>query len=130
MLQLPTVILHHQTLAGSHYDWLWLDSVTRDQLLGFRLALPPSQWESQKSLLMQPLPPHRLIYLTYQGPISGGRGQVTQVAKGHVKGWPIGQHGWDWQLHITRSKTTKPIARIRIMPIDQNLWQGKVHCPV
>ena len=122
MLQLPTVILHHQTLAGSHYDWLWLDPVTRDQLLGFRIPCPPNQWLSLGSFLMQPLAPHRLTYLTYQGIISGKRGRVMQIAKGHAKGWPIGQHGWDWQLHLTESQ----IVRARILPIHQNLWQAKV----
>lgn len=31
------------------------------------------------------LPPHRLDYLTYEGPISNNRGDVTKVAEGEIQ---------------------------------------------
>ena len=30
----------------------------------------------------EPLPPHRLLYLDYEGPVSHNRGEVTRVAEG------------------------------------------------
>lgn len=138
MLKLPTVILHHKTLAGTHYDWLWLDPVTRDQLQGFRIPYPPSQWQSKGSFLATPLPPHRLIYLNYQGKIANHRGSVTQVAKGTVQGHRIGQVGYDWQLLPSpgtpgifnpltgQLKGSDPVSRcprVRIMPIHAMLYR-------
>jgi hypothetical protein len=128
MLQLPTVILHHQTFAGSHYDWLWLDPATRDRLLGYRVPCAPNQWLARKSFLLEPLAPHRLAYLTYQGLITGERGRVIRVAKGIVRGNRIGDVGWDWQVHVHAPKATADALRVRIMPTNCQHCRGIVLC--
>jgi hypothetical protein len=50
-----------------------------EQLLSWRLLREPanSVWISAEAL-----PPHRKIYLTYEGPVSGGRGTVSQWDNG------------------------------------------------
>ena len=134
MLKLPTVILHHKTFTGTHYDWLWLDPVTRNHLQGFRIPYPPNQWQNQGAFLATPLPPHRLIYLNYQGKIANHRGSVTQIAKGFVQGNRIGQVGYDWQLFKVsgtfsvdpKLKGSDPVSimpRIRLMPIHNKRWR-------
>ncbi len=121
MLQLPTVILHHQTVHGSHYDWLWLNPDTRDELLGIRIPHPPDQWQAHTSFNAQPLAPHRLTYLTYQGKVSNGRGSVIQVAKGHVLGNRIGKVGWDWQVHLQGSHAPQSQPNVRVFAITPSL---------
>ena len=125
MLKLPTVILHHQVHTGSHYDWLWLDPVSRDHLTGFRIPCPPNQWAERQSFLAEPLEPHRLAYLTYQGKVSGRRGRVLQVAKGYVSGHAIGDVGWDWQIQVTGMQTDIQVLRVRILPESNVRWRVK-----
>ncbi|HEY2893290.1 MAG TPA: DNA polymerase ligase N-terminal domain-containing protein [Pirellulales bacterium] len=70
------VVLHHEMPTGprqSHWDLM----------LEFGTAL--RTWElkdelsaSQRPLQAEALPDHRLEYLTYEGPVSGGRGAVTR----------------------------------------------------
>ena len=78
------VILFHQTPPGAprptHWDFLLeCDSSCRT----WALADQPSAgtW-----IPAQVLPDHRLHYLTYEGPVLGGRG--------HVRRWDKGEYGW------------------------------------
>lgn len=81
------VVLHHQVpeegnvaelvARGSHYD-LMLES--NQILLTWALAKWPLA--IGESTTARELPPHRLTYLDYEGPISGNRGTVTRVCRG------------------------------------------------
>lgn len=86
MKPLPTVILHHVTPQGSHYDWLMTYPYSFPQsapgLWTARIDHPPTHWRIGQRLTLTPLPDHRPHYLHYQGPISGGRGHVRRVAQG------------------------------------------------
>ena len=48
---------------------------TGDLLATWALASPPN---TAGTILAESLPDHRLAYLDYEGPISGGRGSVTR----------------------------------------------------
>jgi hypothetical protein len=123
MLKLPTVILHHTTIAGSHYDWLWLDPQNDEQLLGIRVPHPPNHWHLYPSFTAQPLKPHRLAYLTYQGKISKGRGSVVQVARGYVQGNRIGKVGWDWRVQLHGASPAQSGLRLQLKPISPRFWR-------
>ena len=81
------VVLHHQVpeegdvaelvARGSHYD-LMLES---NQILQ-TWALTKWPLAIGESTAARELPPHRLAYLDYEGPISGNRGTVTRVCCG------------------------------------------------
>ena len=58
-----------------HFDLLFEGTAN---LLAFAIA-EPFPWKDNAALR---LPDHRTIYLDYEGPISGNRGRVRQVAKG------------------------------------------------
>ncbi len=86
MQPLQTVILHHVTPQDSHYDWLIQppahDPLPDQRLWTARVALPPESWPVNQRVDLTPLEPHRLLYLTYEGPISNNRGHVHRVAQG------------------------------------------------
>jgi hypothetical protein len=70
------VILEHETPDGTHFDlMLEMDGVLKT----WSLAAPPSPGKEQDAKV---LPEHRLAYLDYEGPISGGRGSVTRWDRG------------------------------------------------
>jgi hypothetical protein len=73
-MTLRFVVLEHDW-DGVHYDLM----LERDQVLKtWRLGALPSEVE-QEAL---ELPDHRLEYLSYEGPVSRGRGTVRRVAAG------------------------------------------------
>jgi hypothetical protein len=102
----PFAILHHSDAPdpdrSDHWDWFiqfpthFLAEITRKMqaspapvspsphfLLAFATTTPPEEWCGSTEFLR--LPPHRQIYLSYQGVISGNRGSVLQVAQGALQ---------------------------------------------
>lgn len=115
MLTVPTALLLHQTPSGSHYDWLiGTPEYQRDRhsrLWTARVALPCRAWQDAGGFDLTELPPHRRAYLTYQGPISGGRGTVQRIDQGTViirlwtderRIWDIGMTGFQGIIEAIR----------------------------
>jgi hypothetical protein len=77
------VLLRHELPDGSgHFDWL-LDRSGRPDLLAFRVQERIDQLgQGARGFTATRLADHRRAYLTYEGPVSGGRGAVTRVAEG------------------------------------------------
>jgi hypothetical protein len=78
-MQLAYVVLSHT--AGpdpDHIDFLIEMEPGKGDLLTFRLPA----WPVTSPTEVRRLRDHRRLYLTYQGPISGHRGQVAKVAAG------------------------------------------------
>jgi len=73
------VVLEHDH-PFLHWDFML---ETGNSLRTWRLLAPP---DSEKPILAEPLPDHRLAYLDYEGPVSGGRGSVRQ--------WDAGEFEW------------------------------------
>jgi hypothetical protein len=86
MPPLQTVILHHVLPQDSHYDWLLqcpsYAPLPDQRLWTARITLPPQDWPVNRRIALTPLAPHRAVYLTYEGPVSGNRGHVTRIAQG------------------------------------------------
>jgi len=72
-------ILCHDAPSGMHYDLL-LES--GDVLRTWSLPEPPDVAGRQ---IATALPDHRLLYLEYEGEISGGRGTVTRYDQGEYE---------------------------------------------
>jgi hypothetical protein len=70
------VILEHDHPDGLHYDFMLEIGAS---LKTWSLAEPPESGVEQSAEL---LPNHRLAYLDYEGPVSGGRGTVKQWDRG------------------------------------------------
>lgn len=76
------LLLHQQPDGSSHFDWL----IARPDdpggaLLSFRLGVRPDH-PACAAFSAEPIPDHRPRYLTYEGPLTAGRGTVTRLARG------------------------------------------------
>lgn len=76
------VIQCHRTREGEHFDVLF---ELADALLTFQCPRPPHELAEGQSLRAPRLPDHRRIYLTYEGPVRGDRGEVHIVDRGHYR---------------------------------------------
>jgi hypothetical protein len=106
------VILRHQTPPGyarpSHWDFL-LESGT--VLKCWALPEPPNPGPAQSA---EQLPDHRLLYLDYEGPISGGRGDVRRWDAGTFQ-WLVDQPG-----NVTVLLDGKQLrGTVRLVRVDQ-----------
>lgn len=66
---------------GVHWDFL-LARTSDGPLDAWRLAANPLA--VQAPIVATPLPPHRPLYLDYEGPIGGDRGHVRRLDRGHA----------------------------------------------
>lgn len=84
------ILLHEEPDGSRHFDWL----IARDEgqaepdpdrrdLLTLRIDLSQGIPVGQ-AFEARRLPDHRHLYLTFQGPIAGGRGSVQRVAEGRA----------------------------------------------
>ncbi len=76
------VIILHTGYGPEHYDLMLKMVETAEALATWQLqrdclGLRPGEGQAARKL-----PDHRLAYLSYQGPVSGGRGQVTRIRAG------------------------------------------------
>ncbi len=78
--EMPRYVIQEHHHQGVHWD-LMLESGGR--LLTWRLEHPLSP---DRPIRAESLPDHRLAYLEYEGPVSGGRGTVRR--------WDWGQFDW------------------------------------
>jgi hypothetical protein len=112
----PFVILHHtghiSLDRGEHWDWLiqfpeyFLAELTprmqackREQIRGlltFASETDPIRWSRETSFWR--LPPHRLLYLDYQGAVSGERGAVKRIASGQLEWIFLGDFRIEFRL--------------------------------
>jgi hypothetical protein len=71
------VVLRHEGVAEPHFD-LMFETSPESELLTWRA---PS-WPLQPGMILTELGSHRRAYLSYEGPVSGNRGNVRRVAAG------------------------------------------------
>ena len=75
--KLAYAVLHHTGVDPAHYDVLFETSPT-SRLASFRAP----EWPLTNGAILRHIPDHRRTYLTYEGPVSNGRGEVRRVASG------------------------------------------------
>jgi hypothetical protein len=73
------VLLHHLIAEDSHFDFMLEDS---GQLLTWRLPRVPLHHETLEA---ERIGDHRMAYLDYEGPLTGQRGEVVRVDRGHYR---------------------------------------------
>ncbi len=92
-------VLKHVRETDIHWDLL-LQLPLRPLLATWQIRRNPAQWEHE----LQPIPAlaipdHRLIYLDFQGEISGGRGHVTRIDGGKVEISRVDEDVMEFCLH-------------------------------
>jgi hypothetical protein len=125
--QFPTVLLRHDLPDGSeHIDWMVAqDALGTLPLLTFRLGRRPDELLNGESLPGCRIADHRPAYLELEGPVSGGRGRVTRLARGMVSNWrrdeKTGPERWSMEIHW-------PTAVQQLEVVRQKLDQWLVFC--
>jgi hypothetical protein len=74
------VVLHHTGFGEPHFDLL-LDLDGTSPLLSWRIK----RWPIGDGDAIELRPPHRRLYLEYEGAVSRGRGRVERVASGELR---------------------------------------------
>ncbi|HOB73258.1 MAG TPA: DNA polymerase ligase N-terminal domain-containing protein [Phycisphaerae bacterium] len=93
------VILRHVQSEGPHWD-LMLDQ--GETLATWQLAADPAALAEKNSPAVIParrIADHRRAYLTYEGPVSRGRGHVTRIDSGTYELTRQDQTGWGIRLN-------------------------------
>jgi len=81
-------LLRHTLADGTfHYDWM-IQTAPASDLLTFRCGVRIDE-AATDSFEAERLPDHRQRYLAYEGPLSGGRGEVERVASGRASVTPL-----------------------------------------
>ncbi|MCS7032404.1 MAG: hypothetical protein NZ561_00235 [Phycisphaerae bacterium] len=78
------VVLRHSGWGLTHYDILLEPQEAAPSLISFHAGA----WPIRTCQPLQRVQDHRREYLTLEGPISGGRGQVRRVAAGECLAHP------------------------------------------
>lgn len=127
-----TVVLRHDLPDGTHhYDWLIepmgvsppttprLSAPDPDQrvLIAWRLAIPPTD-AIDTTLQAERLPPHRRLYLDYEGTIAGNRGSVRRVAEGTIEIVRDSAEGFEAEAVFGAD-----CLRVSASPEQHNMWR-------
>lgn len=119
--------VNSESSVGSHWDLLL--ELDNGELLTWQIASFPDLKSLTQSLEIpaKRLKNHRLIYLDYEGPISGNRGSVQRLASGVYKAVfapssvPDGQaHLFPSDVHSEKVLEPLPLARIALVEMSTN----------
>ena len=88
----PFVVHEHSGYGELHYD---LMLSVGEALATWQLAASPPEMTEGDELPARRLDDHRLAYLDYEGPVSGGRGQVRRIEKGNYELVSRGPLRWE-----------------------------------
>jgi hypothetical protein len=129
MMVLPTVLLRHQAHglspavpAGTHYDWLMGDPADPGgRLWAARTEAPSDAWERLRQWDLHELPPHRRIYLDFEGPLSGGRGIVARVDQGTAT--PV---LWSGSRRVLDLRLDRCRGRVVLVRLGPDLWRAQL----
>lgn len=104
------VVLTHDWPAP-HWDFMLEEGAA---LRTFRLEQPPDAAGAGPATA---LPPHRLAYLEYEGPVSGGRGSVTRWDCGEYE--VLSSHATQLALRLHGMRLT---GRVLLVQADSGRW--------
>ena len=84
------VVLHHTGVGEAHFDVMF-ERAAGSALTTFRVLC----WPVRGRVAAKRLADHRAAYLEYEGPVSGGRGEIQRVESGRCE---IQNSGPNWTL--------------------------------
>ena len=89
-------VIHLHTGHGPEHHDLMLQRA--DALATWRLPASPAELGPGDVLAATRLGDHRLAYLTYEGPVSRGRGRVRRVDRGDYELLRADEAAWEFDL--------------------------------
>jgi DNA polymerase Ligase (LigD) len=122
------VLLYHDCPPGyaraSHWDLMLEQGPV---LRTWAVEKLPQEWEVEAAAAVEAgdtvpaeqLADHRLAYLDYEGPLSGGRGSVTRVEAGSYE--TVDESVDDWRVILSSEKIRGQIRLRRAAP-DNSRW--------
>ena len=115
-----TVQLRHTLPDGTaHIDWMIApDHAGRDHLVTFRSPGRIDELAPGSSLALERLHDHRPAYLTYEGPVSGGRGSVRRVGQGRITAWLRDPDRW----RLSVAWDARPPQHLGVRRVDDGSW--------
>ena len=97
------VIHAHRGWGQEHYDLM----IQQGQALAtWQVAIPPDRWRAGEPIAAGKLPDHRIEYLTYEGPVSKGRGSVQRIDRGDCRILQLQEGRWEveFQGEVVRGR--------------------------
>ncbi len=110
------VVHYHTGYGEAHYD---LMLHYREALVTWQLNRPLSQIQNNQARKIRKIQAHRLIYLSYEGKISGSRGEIKRVDFGTYEPIIIEECYWNFILRgqdFTRHYELKKIVS------EKDIW--------
>jgi hypothetical protein len=114
------VALRHEHIQEPHFD-LMVEPSPGSLLLTWRLPVWPPEVDP---ILVARLRDHRNQYLTYEGPIFGGRGQVHSVYQGRCRAQID-----DRQVQLTDFTPPLPFSELRLTRETAESWSLFINTP-
>lgn len=96
-----------------HWDLL-LEDPQRAVCRTWRLLTPPDQPRVEAGCVAEPIADHRLVYLDYEGPVSGNRGHVRQWDAGT---WELLSETPSETVFVLRGRRLHGRCRIRTVSV-------------
>ena len=116
------VLLEHTQTDQTHWDLMFAPAQSPtgsdSKLITFQIPIDPRNW-ADKLVSCEKIADHRSIYLTYEGPISGNRGQVRRVDQGTYD--PIEITDQKWLVSVQGSTLSGRIL-LQAMTADLSSW--------
>jgi len=121
---LQCVVLHHVGYDKPHFDFM-LELHPGALLTTWRLPV----WPLVHRVRIEKLANHRRDYLSYEGPVSGGRGEVTRVFRGRCMLTMDPEFNtaerWNWELRFQpESENSEILLRRWIDSAGQEIWDA------
>jgi hypothetical protein len=117
------VIQHHTGYGPEHWDLMLEDG---DTLATWQLSRPPTPGDAGPIEAIR-IADHRKAYLTYEGPVSGSRGQVTIHEAGTYATCERGGDSWTFQLQGRQLNGLFMLRRVAKSPDRGERWEFLCH---
>ena len=115
-MQRSFVIHAHSGHGEFHYDMMLSGG---EGLATWRLLRSPADVAVGEDLSARRLPDHRPAYLTYEGPVSDGRGQVAILDRGNYE--LLSEQPARWEFRLEGSKISGRYELVR-EPDGEDAW--------
>ncbi len=110
------MVLRHEGVAKPHFDLMFQTS-PGSKLATWRVE----RWPISRAISLEKLPDHRQAYLTFEGEISGNRGNVRRVEQGICA---VEQSDRRWTIRL-RALPSGESMTLQLDQLPDGNWVGE-----